>query len=136
MGQKKRVCLASIMVMEPQLLICDEPGSGLDPSHSKLIFQLLEELNQKGTTILYATHDVNQAYAWADEAVILKDGKLLCEGEVATVLSDTPWVQSAGLDLPFLVEMSRKMMPDLPVDQLPKGIYEMCKLLNYPICVE
>jgi cobalt/nickel transport system ATP-binding protein len=79
-GQKKRACIAGVLAMQPRVLVLDEPFAGLDPVMSAEFSAILEELHRNGTTLIIATHDLDLAYSWADEAVVLKDGKLLAEG--------------------------------------------------------
>ena len=68
-GQKKRVSIADILVMGPQLLILDEPFSALDPKHARMIDDILEQLAQEGITVVIATHNTDHAYRWADRVV-------------------------------------------------------------------
>jgi len=77
LGQKKRVAIAGILAMEPFLILLDEPFSGLDPRSHKHFFNILNDLFVKGTTQVISTHDVDMAYSWADEVVILDEGKIL-----------------------------------------------------------
>ena len=102
-GQKKRVCLASVLAMEPELIVCDEPASNLDPMYSKLIFNYLESLHKKGKTILISTHDVNRAYSWADYVIIMDKGEILEKGLPEKVFEDKELLKKANLNQPFIV---------------------------------
>lgn len=102
LGQKKRVAIAGIIVLEPNLIVCDEPFSGLD-GYSLLYFkQLLDSWIEKGKTIVFSTHDVDLTYEWADDVVILRDGKLLKAGPVREVLTDEEIYTQANLVKPML----------------------------------
>ncbi|HEC32215.1 MAG TPA: ATP-binding cassette domain-containing protein [Deltaproteobacteria bacterium] len=70
-GQKKRVAIAGVLAMDPEILVFDEPLSGLDPRGQTELIELLDELNAEGKTIVVSTHDVDFASAWADEIYLL-----------------------------------------------------------------
>ncbi|WP_374712755.1 energy-coupling factor ABC transporter ATP-binding protein [Symbiobacterium terraclitae] len=80
-GQKKRVALAGAVAMQPDVLVLDEPTAGLDPGGVRALLEVLEDLHRTGTTILLSTHDVDFAYAWADEVVMLHRGRLTVHDE-------------------------------------------------------
>jgi cobalt/nickel transport system ATP-binding protein len=105
LGQKKRVALAGVLVLEPELLLLDEPTAYLDRSSEQ---QLLGELNRaydNGITIVMATHDMNLAYAWADWILVMDQGKCLMEGTPHDVFTQDSMILSLGLELPLLVEI-------------------------------
>ncbi|SNR51454.1 cobalt/nickel transport system ATP-binding protein [Lutibacter agarilyticus] len=107
-GQKKRVCLASVLAMEPELIVCDEPASNLDPMYSKLIFNYLDTLHKKGKTILISTHDVNRAYFWADYVIIMDKGEILEKGVPDTIFEDKELLKKANLNQPFIIDFLNK----------------------------
>ena len=76
-GQKKRVCIAGVLAMRPQLMILDEPTAGLDIRMQNELLAVLERLHGEGITIVMATHDVDLAYSWADRACLLDRGRLV-----------------------------------------------------------
>ena len=76
-GERKRVAIAGILAMRPEILVADEPTASLDPATAVEIMDLLDELHEDGTTILLSTHDVELAYRWADEVILLGGGELL-----------------------------------------------------------
>ena len=80
LGQKKRVSLAGVMVLQPTLLLLDEPTAYLDPLHTRQLAQTLATIHGEGTTILMATHDLEWVYRWADWVFIIDRGKLILEG--------------------------------------------------------
>ena len=70
-GQRKRIALAGALAMDPDVLLLDEPTAGLDVQMVHEMLELSEELNHRGKTIVISTHDVETAYTWADEVVLL-----------------------------------------------------------------
>ena len=79
-GEKKRVAIAGVLAMDPDLLVLDEPTSSLDPAGSQDIMELLDELNREEKTLIISTHDVELAYPWADRVILLERGEILEEG--------------------------------------------------------
>ena len=104
LGQKKRCAIAGILAMRPEIIIMDEPFSGLDPMSLKQFLKILQELSSQGTAQIISTHDVDLAYAWADRVILLSEGRLLCSGG-REVLQNRELVEEAGLMLPYLVEI-------------------------------
>lgn len=117
-GQKKRVAIAGVLAMNPDILVLDEPVAFLDPAGKYALFDILDTLNQQGKTILAATHDVNLAARWADEIIILHNGHVLAQG-APTLLSDPALVQQASLELPIVTEIflpfTELCKPKIPV---------------------
>ncbi len=108
-GQKKRVAIAGVLVMEPDVIIADEPTAGLDPETTARVLDLLDTLHDAGRSIVISTHDVEMALAWADHAIVLGRGHLLAEGPPAAVLSDEHLLREAGLLPPLVVEAYRQL---------------------------
>lgn len=99
-GQRKRAAIAGAVAMRPRLLILDEPTAGLDPHGQERLLAVLAGLQRSGTTVVMATHDVDLALRWAqDAAVLTPDG--LRSGPVAELLSDPDLPPAAGLRLPW-----------------------------------
>lgn len=103
LGQKRRVALAGVMVLEPELLLLDEPTAYLDQGQTKSFMQELERIHAAGTTILMATHDVDLAYAWADWVLVMEKGKLVLEGEPAKVFSLRDCLERLHLRIPAVL---------------------------------
>ncbi len=96
-GQKKRVTIASILVMEPQLLLLDEPTAGQDFRHYTEIMTFLLSLRKRGFTILMVTHDMHLMLEYAQRAIVLADGRLICDETPEQVLTDPDIIQQANL---------------------------------------
>ena len=109
-GQKKLVAIADILVMHPEVLILDEPAASLDPKHRNLVRSIVEGLSEKGMTILMATHDVDYAYAWADEIVLLHEGKVLRQGTPLQVCADERAMEQANLEPPAVMRLYRRLV--------------------------
>lgn len=121
-GQKKRVCLAAILAMEPEFIVCDEPTSNLDPIYSNRIFKHLDNLNNKGKTILIATHDVNQAYSWADYIVIMNKGKILATGLPQEIFKNKKVLEKSNLEQPIIVELLNELGFEFERNLMPRTI--------------
>ena len=126
-GQKKRVAIAGVLAMKPDIVILDEPMSYLDPKGQDELAGLLQGLNFMGKTIILSTHDVNFAASWADIIVVLKDGELLASGSTGLLL-DEELIRKANLHLPIIARLF-KMIPDIQTDRLPKNEHEAARLL-------
>jgi cobalt/nickel transport system ATP-binding protein len=104
-GEKKRVAIAGVLAMDPDVLVFDEPTGGLDPSGSEDIMELLDELNLEGKTVIISTHDVELAYPWADRAILLLAGTILREDVPEVAFGNPEFVRTAHLSLPTLLEL-------------------------------
>ena len=104
-GQKKRVSIAGVLAMEPEVIIFDEPTAWLDPRHAREFMQLLDKLSSDGKTIVISTHDVDLAYSWADRIAIMDNGKIIADGDPAAIFTRSELVERADLALPWLLEM-------------------------------
>ena len=108
-GQKKLVAIADILVMRPEVMILDEPAAFLDPKHRKIVRSVVEKLSGEGMTLVMSTHDVDDAYAWADEVILMEGGRVLRQGTPEEVLSDAEAVARADLELPAVLRMCRSL---------------------------
>jgi len=126
-GQKKRVAIAGVLAMEPEVILLDEPLAFLDPAAQANLYFLLEELHRQGKTLLVATHDVDFAASWAEQVLILKEGKLLAQGEPELLLNEDI-VREAELRLPIVAQIFQGMLPEgYP---LPRDIASARRLLH------
>jgi len=105
-GQKKRICVAGILAMEPQVIVLDEPTAGLDPMGVHTLMHLLEDLNKKqGITMIMATHVVDLVPLFMSRIAILSRGKLLRCGSPEEVFGDPEALEKAKLHLPLIAEL-------------------------------
>ena len=122
-GQKKQVAIADILVMHPEVMILDEPAAALDPKHTKKVQQIVDHLTEKGITVLMATHDIDYAYSWADEIVLMHRGKVIRQGTPFEVCSDREALKAASLEVPAVVRMHERLKEKglIPQDAAPPG---------------
>lgn len=106
-GQKKRVAIAGVLAMQPEILILDEPTAGLDSHGVTHLLGILQQLYEAGTTLVFSTHDVELAYAWADQVAVFYDGTMLRQGETIAVLADDEIMRQARLQTPLLLELAQ-----------------------------
>ena len=130
-GQKKRVSIADILVMGPQLLILDEPFSALDPKHARMIDDILEQLAQEGITVVIATHNTDHAYRWADRVVLLNNAHILAQGSPEQIFSDHELLSQANLEAPQMLRVRDVLANQgmLPSDCFPKTPEQLAELL-------
>ena len=108
-GQKKLVAIADILVMDPEVMILDEPASSLDPKHTKIVRGIVEGLTERGITVLMATHDMDYAFGWADEIVLMHEGSVLKSGAPLEVCADREALEKANLEVPAVLRLYEKM---------------------------
>lgn len=105
-GQKKRICIAGILAMAPQVIILDEPTAGLDPMGVHSLMHLLEDLNKKqGVTMIMATHVVDLVPLFMSKIAILSKGRVLRFGTPGEVFGDAEAIEKAKLHLPLIAEL-------------------------------
>lgn len=108
-GQKKRVTIASILVMEPEMMILDEPTAGQDYRHYTEIMEFLKRLNQEvGITIMMITHDMHLMLEYTDRAIVLADGQILADDTPAEILTNEELAQKANLKKTSLYDLAVK----------------------------
>jgi len=101
-GQRKRVAVASALAMHPKVLIMDEPTAGLDPEMVHRLYEIADEVNMNGSTVIISTHDVETAYSWADLVIVLVNGEVLAQGTPFEVFSMKDVLDKAGLSVPMV----------------------------------
>lgn len=133
LGQKKRVAIAGILAMDPDVWILDEPTAGLDSHYSRQIVALLDSLHQPEKTIILSTHDVNLAYEWADEIIIMNDGNIIYQGDPVKIFHHVNLLQQAHLEKPWVFEIFHSMIESgmihttLPVPRNKEELFQIMK---------
>lgn len=126
-GQKKRVSIADLLVMDVDMLLLDEPAAWLDPVSAESLTVLLDTLHSRGCTLICSTHDVNWAYSWADRLFIMAEGKLIYDGKTAAGLSDMRILKRASLKQPLLATTAELLRDRglIGKNSFPRQMYEL-----------
>ena len=114
-GQKKRVTIASILVLNPEIILLDEPTAGQDQRHYTEMMDFLDELNQQGHTIIMITHDMQLMLDYSDRAIVVVDGQILAAQSPAQVLSNHELIAVANLKETSIFSLAEKLGVD-PLD--------------------
>ncbi|BDF33013.1 cobalt ABC transporter ATPase [Lachnospiraceae bacterium] len=133
-GQKKQVTIADVLVMHPDVIILDEPASALDAKHTKLMNQIVDKLAEEGITILLATHDMDYALEWADEIVLMHEGRVLLQADPVTVCESREVLAMTNQKEPAVLKIFRSLVekgileeglrPPVSIGQLEQYISE------------
>lgn len=102
-GEKKRVSIADILAMEPEILIFDEPMAALDPVNAQNVEKILQKLHEDGKTLLVATHDVDFAYRFADRILVFAGGSLIADGTPLEIFRKDEVMKQAHLRKPSMM---------------------------------
>ncbi|WP_239615601.1 energy-coupling factor ABC transporter ATP-binding protein [Cohnella mopanensis] len=119
LGLKKRVALAGVLVLEPELLLLDEPTAYLDRQSELQLIEQLNRVHAQGITVAMATHDMNLAYSWADWILVMDRGQCVMEGLPGEVFAQEQRIRSLGLDLPILYEVWHALPYSIRRDSVP-----------------
>lgn len=107
-GQKKRVTIASILALSPEMIILDEPTAGQDYRHYTDIMEFLGELNRRGITIVMITHDMHLMLEYAERAVVFHDGRIIADDACSAILTDSGIIEKANLKETSLYDLAVK----------------------------
>ncbi len=131
-GQKKRVAIAGIVAMDPEVIVLDEPLANLDPVGADEIMDLLNELNHFGKTIIISTHDVDLAYSWADYVFLMNDRKVISEGAPEKIFRQTENLKTASLRRPVTLEIYEEIKKRglAKIKRCPKNIPDLVQTLS------
>ena len=110
-GQKRRVAIAGILAMEPEVLILDEPAAGLDPGMKEEIFSIIDDIRHKrGTAVIIVSHEMEDMVRYADRVMIISDGVIALEGTPKEVFSQVERVRELGADVPGVTDIMDELM--------------------------
>ena len=116
-GEKKRVSIADIIAMKPEIIIFDEPTASLDPLNCDMFEETLKKLDDKNITVIISTHDIDFVWRWAERAVVFHGGEIIADGSPEQVFTDDDLLKKAHLKKPALLEIcltlqDKKIMQD------------------------
>jgi len=106
-GQKKRVTLAGILALECDVLLLDEPETGLDPKMQNEMMTILKKLAQDGKTTIILSHNMELIYALCDSVYVMHSGKMIDQGDADTVMSNSSILIEAGLTSPIVLRIAK-----------------------------
>ena len=110
-GQMRRVAIAGVLAMEPEVLVLDEPTAGLDPQGRKEMMEMFERLHQeKNITIILVTHLMDDVANFADYVYVLEKGKIVKRGTPKEVFQDVAWLQEKQLGVPTAAEFAQRLI--------------------------
>ena len=123
-GQMRRVAIAGVLAMEPQVLVLDEPCAGLDPRGREEILGLIKKLHEEaGTTIVMVSHSMDDVASLAERVIVMNHGEVAMDGAPRDVFSCGEELRGMGLDVPQAVQLAEKLR-ERGYD-IPEGIYRV-----------
>ena len=135
-GQKRRVAIASIIAMQPKVLVLDEPTAGLDPKGRDTVLSLIKNYQQKtGSTVIIVSHSMEDVAKLADKVLVMNNGKVQMFGTVAEVYSNVDELKEIGLSVPEITTVFSKLKKkgiDCRTDiyTVKDGVEEIKRLMN------
>lgn len=128
-GQKRRVAIAGILVLDPKVLVLDEPTAGLDPQGAKEMMTLFMDLNRKkNKTVLLVTHDMEHVMNYCNHVIVLDHGKVKHESDVKTFFKHPEWMLNIGINPPSIIRL--KMQLQKAGFDIPEEIMEIPSLVE------
>ncbi len=117
-GQKRRVAIAGVIAMSPEVLVLDEPAAGLDPKGRERVMRLIEEYREKtGSTVVIVSHSMETAARYADKVLVLDHGKLVFDGGADELFKKAEELEKIGLSVPPITKLFHRLIAagyDLP----------------------
>ncbi|MCG1010390.1 energy-coupling factor transporter ATPase [Salinicoccus sp. ID82-1] len=129
-GQMRKVAIAGILAMEPEVLILDEPTAGLDPESHIETMELFQNIHQDmGITVILVTHDMNDVFQYTDQVKILSEGHLVKEGRTDDLLTDEVLLERYSLEPPDIVRLVHDLeRKGITFEQMPKNVEAFARL--------
>ncbi len=133
-GLKKRVAIAGILAMDPEVIIFDEPTANLDPQSSEEFLDLLDELSISGKTLMLVTHDVEIAYEWAERVWVLHEGMVVAHGDPNEIFSNSKLIKTIRMKRPKILEIYRNLRERsfAKPGRIPKNVLELIDSIEIP----
>jgi cobalt/nickel transport system ATP-binding protein len=130
-GQKKRVAIAGILAMDPEVIILDEPTASLDPCLVEEMMLLFEQLYKDGKTLIIATHDMDLAYSWVDYCYILNQGKVDAQGSPPDIFRNQALLINNNLQIPWVLKVFAQMVGKGLIDKRSQPPHNEEQLFTY-----
>lgn len=128
-GQQQRVALASILVMEPDILVIDEPTSQLDPLGTEQVFDIINLIKESGKTVILVEHKTNLLARFADKVVVMDEGRIKMFGTAKEILVN-PKIEKYGVVLPSYVRLGLKLKEAFGTESVPITLEEAESLVK------
>ena len=130
-GQMRRVAIAGILAMEPEVLVLDEPTAGLDPLGRKELMELFSHLHNDGMTIVLVTHLMDDVANFADTVYVMEKGRLIRSGNPKDIFQDVDFMENIQLGVPKITKFAQNMVQKgLKLPSLPITITEFKEMLH------
>jgi energy-coupling factor transport system ATP-binding protein len=134
-GQKRRVAIAGILAIEPDILVFDEPTAGLDPAGEKEMLQIIQDLKNDGKTVFVITHVMDQVLALGDDVIVLDNKQIKAHGTPYDIFTNTKLLASTTLDVPKVINVINKLIKrdskfKVLLDVKPKNVEELAKAIT------
>lgn len=132
-GEKKRVSIADILVMDPNVLLLDEPTASLDGKNVEIFEEILSEQSLKGITILSSTHDINFAWKWANRVLVFHKGKIIADDVPEQIFTNNSLLTNASLKKPALYQFTEMICENFNISlpsNLPKDEKQLAEFLS------
>lgn len=118
-GQQQRLALASVLALNPNIFVIDEPTSQLDPEGTESVFEIIKMLKEQKKTVILVEHKVDLLAEFADEIIVFQGGEMICFGDKQSILSDLS-LEERGVQLPqYAILGDRLMKNGLPLEYIP-----------------
>ena len=131
-GEKKRVCIGDIVVMNPEIIIFDEPTSELDQLNIKILEGILNDLSMEKKTIILSTHDIDFAFRFADRILVFSDGEIIGDGTSEEIFKDTELLRKVNLKKPTVFEIYEELLRKNIIkncENIPRTVDQLKKII-------
>lgn len=126
-GEKRRVAIAGILVLKPDVLVLDEPTAGLDPQGTKIVTEVIKKLKSEGKTVIVITHDMKFLLSLTDEVIVMENGKNIYQGDVKGLFAIDQ--EKISFEIPILYQFAQKLIKNgIKIDI--KNVYDEVSLIE------
>ena len=133
-GQKKRVAISDVVVMEPKIILFDEPAAGMDATNVNILDEILEKLHKREKTLLVSTHDSHRTFEFSNRIILMKDGKIIEDGIPQKVFIKRDVLRETNIAEPYVVTifkiLKEKNLIEENIEKIPQNMEELKKILK------